>query len=200
MSLQHSIGILTNPGKEWESIRSNQESTSSLYLRHIILLALIPALSAFYGASEVGWQISDGEIVKLTHNSAAQLCLLFYAAMLCGLFIIGNFIDFLSTTYGADETKHKGLALATYAATPLFVIGITAVYPILWVNMAAGVIAICWAVYLLFEGIPILMEVPEDRGFMFASAVLTVGLVMLVGLLAISVVIWSIGVGPIYTN
>ena len=66
--------------------------------------------------------------------------------------------------------------------------------------MIAGVIAVCWSVYLLYEGLPILMKIPEDRGFIFASSVLTVGLCMLVGLLAISVVIWSIGFGPVYTS
>jgi hypothetical protein len=48
--------------------------------------------------------------------------------------------------------------------------------------------------------LPILMKIPEDRGFMFATSVLTAGLVMLVGLLAISVVIWSVGIGPEYVS
>ena len=200
MSLLHSIGILTHPDREWESIRSDQESTTKLYLGHVLVLALVPALSAYFGTTQVGWQIGEGEVVKLTQNSAAQLCILFYAAMLCGIFLIGKFIDFFSLTYGADESEHNGIVLASYTATPLFLVGIIAVYPVLWVNMIAGVIAICWSVYLLFEGLPILMKIPEERGFMFACSILTVGLVMLVGLLAISVVVWSVGIGPIYTS
>jgi len=200
MSLLHSIGILTHPDREWESIRSDQESTTKLYFGHVLVLALVPALSAYFGTTQVGWQIGEGEVVKLTQNSAAQLCILFYAAMLCGIFLIGKFIDFFSITYGADESEHNGVVLASYTATPLFLVGIIAVYPVLWVNMIAGVLAICWSVYLLFEGLPILMKIPEERGFMFACSILTVGLVMLVGLLAISVVVWSVGIGPIYTS
>jgi len=200
MSLLHSIGILTHPDREWESIRSDQESISKLYLGHVLLLALVPALSAYFGTTEVGWRIGDGEVVKLTQNSAAQLSILFYIAMLVGIFLIGKFIDLFSMTYGADESEHKGIVLAAYTATPLFLAGIFAAYPVLWVNMVAGTIAICWSVYLLYEGLPILMKIPEERGFMFASSVLTIGLVMLVGLLAISVVVWSLGVGPVYTN
>jgi len=200
MSLLHSIGILTHPDREWESIRSDQESTTKLYLGHVLVLALVPALSAYFGTTQVGWQIGEGEVVKLTQNSAAQLCILFYAAMLCGIFLIGKFIDFFSLTYGADESEHNGVVLAAYTATPLFLVGIIAIYPVLWVNMIAGVVAICWSVYLLFEGLPILMKIPEEQGFMFACSILTVGLVMLVGLLAISVVVWSVGIGPIYTS
>jgi hypothetical protein len=66
--------------------------------------------------------------------------------------------------------------------------------------MLVGLIAVAYAVYLLYEGLPILMKIPEDRGFMFASAVLTVGLVMFVGLLAITVVVWSVGIGPVYVS
>lgn len=66
--------------------------------------------------------------------------------------------------------------------------------------MLAGLVAIAYAVYLLYQGLPILMRIPEDRGFMFATAILTVGLIMFVALLAISVVIWSMGIGPIYVS
>ncbi|RMF12944.1 MAG: DUF1282 domain-containing protein, partial [Gammaproteobacteria bacterium] len=63
-----------------------------------------------------------------------------------------------------------------------------------------GLIGLAYALYLLYEGLPILMNIPEERGFMFASSVLTVGLVMLVGLLAITVIIWSVGFGPVYVS
>lgn len=200
MSLMHTLGILTHPDREWETIREEHESTSKLYLSHVILLALIPAAAAFYGTTVVGWQIGDGDTVRLSQNSAAQLCILFYAAMLSGIYLIGKFIDFFSMTYGVENAEPRGIVLAAYTATPLFLTGIIAVYPVLWVNMLAGIIAVCWSVYLLYEGLPILMKIPEERGFMFATSVLTVGLVMLVGLLAISVVIWSIGIGPEYIS
>jgi len=200
MSLLHTFGILTHPDREWESIRADHETTSRLYLGHVLLLALIPAGAAYYGTTVVGWQVGDGDTVRLSQSSAAQLCVLFYAAMLSGIYLIGKFIDFFSMTYGVDESEHRGIVLAAYTATPLFLMGIIAVYPVLWVNMIAGVIAVCWSVYLLYEGIPILMKIPEERGFMFASSVLTVGLVMLVGLFAISVVIWSVGIGPEYIS
>lgn len=200
MSLLHTFGILTHPDREWESIRQESESTTKLYLSHVILLALIPSAAAFYGTTVVGWQIGDGDVVRLSQSSAFQLCVLFYAAMLSGIYLIGKFIDFFSMTYGVEQSEHRGIVLAAYTATPLFLVGIIAVYPVLWVNMLAGIIAICWSVYLLYEGLPILMKIPEERGFMFATSVLTVGLVMLVGLLAISVVIWSVGIGPEYLS
>lgn len=200
MSLGHTMGLLTHPDTEWESIRKDSESVSRLYFQHILLLALIPAAAGFYGTTQVGWQIGDGQVIKLTSGSALQLCALFYAAMLVGIYIIGRFIDFFARTYGVREDNPKGVILAAYTATPVFLMGVIAAYPNVWVNMAVGLVAVAYSVYLLYEGLPILMKIPAERGFMFASSVLTVGLVMLVALFAISVVIWSVGVGPVYVS
>lgn len=73
MSLLHTIGILTHPDKEWESIRADHETTSRLYLGHVLLLALIPAGAAFYGTTQVGWTVAGSEPVKLTESSAAPV-------------------------------------------------------------------------------------------------------------------------------
>ncbi|WP_417518596.1 Yip1 family protein [Marinobacter sp.] len=198
MSLTHTFGLLTHPDQQWEAIRKESESVTRLYTGHVLLLALIPALAGFFGTTQVGWQIGDGQITRLSVSSALSLSILFYAAMLAGIFILGKFIDFFAATYDAVDQEPRGVAMAAYTATPMFLIGVIAAYPNIWVNMLAGLVAIAYAVYLLYEGLPILMKIPEDRGFMFATAVLTVGLVMFVALLAISVVIWSAGIGPVY--
>jgi hypothetical protein len=198
VSLGHALGIMTHPDLEWESIRRENETVSRLYLSHVIILAMIPAAAGYYGVTQVGWSIAGGDNVRLTQGSALQLCTLFYFALLAGVFIIGQFIDFFAKTFGVDNQTPRGAILAAYTSTPLFLVGFIAAYPNLWVNMIAGMIAIAYAVYLLYEGLPILMKIPPERGFIFASSVLTVGLVMLVGLFAITVIFWSVGVGPVY--
>lgn len=200
MSLTHTFGLLTNPNQAWEAIRRDSESVTRLYTGHVLLLALIPALAGFYGTSQIGWQIGDGQVTRLSISSALSLSVLFYAAMLAGIFILGKFIDFFAATYDAVGQTPRGIAMAAYTATPIFLIGVIAVYPNIWVNMLAGLVAIAYAVFLLYQGLPILMKIPEDRGFMFATAILTVGLIMFVALLAITVVIWSMGIGPIYVS
>lgn len=200
MSLAHTFGLLTHPDRQWEAIRKDSESVTRLYTGHVLFLALIPALAGFFGTSQVGWQIGDGQVTRLSVSSALSLSVLFYAAMLAGIFVLGKFIDFFAATYGAGDQSPRGITMAAYTATPIFLIGVIAVYPNIWVNMMAGLVAITYAVYLLYEGLPILMKIPEDRGFMFATAVLTVGLIMFVALLAISVVIWSMGIGPEYVT
>lgn len=199
MILNHVWGIFTHPDDEWATIRGEPNTLTRHYLTHALILAAIPAVCGFIGATQVGWSIGGSETVyKLTVESAAILCFLFYGAMVAGVVILGKFIDFLSETYQEEDHTPRGVALATYTTTPLFICGLIALYPVLWLDMIIGLIAISYAVYLLYEGVPILMSIPKEKGFIFASAIVTVGLVMFVGLLAITVIVWAIGVGPVY--
>ncbi|NKB63538.1 MAG: DUF1282 domain-containing protein [Gammaproteobacteria bacterium] len=82
----------------------------------------------------------------------------------------------------------------------MFLIGVCQVYPALWINFLFGLPALAYSVYLLYCGVPIVMEIPKEKGFIFASAVLAVCLVTLVGLLASTVILWSHGLGPSFVN
>jgi hypothetical protein len=200
MILQHTLGLFVHPGRQWQAITEQHPTTTKLYTHHIVLLALLPAVAAFIGTSQIGWAVGSQEIVKLTQNSAFNLCILFYFAMLSGVYILGKFIDFMAITYGVDDKARRGIELAAYAATPVFLSGAIAIYPIIWIDMLVGLVGVSYSVYLLYEGLPILMKIPKERGFLFASSVLTVGMVMFVALIATSIVLWSLGVGPVYTS
>ncbi len=65
--------------------------------------------------------------------------------------------------------------------------------------MLIGLPALAYSVYLLYSGLPTLMEIPTERGFLYASAVLAVGLVALVSLLAMTALLWGMGLQPVFT-
>ncbi len=200
MILNHVWGIFSHPDDEWLTIRSEPNTIKRHYLNHTLILAAIPAISAYIGSTQVGWKIGSSEkTYLLTSQSALMLCILFFGAMIVGVVVLGKFIDFLSQTFQEEDHTPRGIALATYTTTPLFICGLVALFPILWLDMIIGLIAVAYSVYLLYEGVPILMNIPRDKGFIFASAIVTIGLVMFVGLLAITVIVWSVGIGPVYT-
>lgn len=199
MILNHIWGIFAHPDEEWESIRAEPNTLSRHYFTHALLLAAIPAVCGYIGITQVGWTVGASDTVyRLTTESALFLCLLFYGAMIVGVIVLGKFIDFLAATFRGDDHTPRGIALATYTTAPLFLSGLIALYPVLWLDLIVGLVALAYSVYLLYEGIPILMDIPKERGFIFASAIVTIGMVMFVALLAITVIIWSIGLGPIY--
>lgn len=202
--LEHTLGIMLHPDKEWKAIRTERHSIAQVFVSHVPVLALIPCVSAYFGVTQVGWSIGDGEAVKLTAESALSLCVLTYIAMLMGVFILGEFINWMSRSYGvSDDAKmrsYEGTALAVYVTVPIFLAGIVGIYPEIWLVTTVLLIAASYSVYLIYEGIPILMNIPKERAFMYASSVITVGLVLLVIMIVGSVIMWGVGFGPVYID
>ena len=86
------------------------------------------------------------------------------------------------------------------ATAPLFMVGFAGLYPELWVVMTALLVGISYSVYLLYSGVPILMHMPEDKGFIYSSSVVTCGLVLLVILMTGSVLVWGLSGGPVFVH
>lgn len=198
--IQNVVGLFTHPARQWQQIRGEGSSLARLYLGHVLILAAIPALSAYIGTTQVGWQIGSRAPVMLTPSSALQMTILSYMAMIAGVAAMGAFIHWMSRTYDANPTFSQCVAFSAYTATPLFIAGLVALYPHLWLAMLVGTAAICYSVYLLYMGLPTFMDIPPDEGFLFSSSVLAVGLVLLVAIIAVSVIFWGMGVGPVYTS
>lgn len=202
--LQHTLGILFKPHAEWKAIREERSSFIQVFVSHVPFLALIPAVSAFIGVTQVGWTISEGQTIRLTAVSAASLCALTYIALLACVYFMGEFINWMSKTYGVKDDAamrhYEGTALAVYVSTPVLIAGLAAVYPSLWFVALVLGLAGAYSIYLIYEGIPILMNIPKDRAFMFATSVITVGLILIVTVMISTAVIWGMGLGPVFVD
>ena len=200
MFIQHIIGLFTDPTAEWEKIREQQKSSDRKGVGFVFVLAAIPAISGYIGTTQVGWRIGVGEPIRITGESAISIAIIYYLALIVGVFTIGWVIHLLGKAYEVVKPLPLCIALAAYTATPLFLIGIMEVYPVLWLNMLLGLPALAYTVYLLYSGLPIMMEIPAERGFLYSSAVLAVGLISLVSLLAMTALLWGMGLQPVFTN
>ena len=169
-------------------------------LIYLFIMALLPVIAWYYGVTVTGWQVADGEVVRLTPNSALWLVSLFYLAMVVSVCCIGYFVHWMSINYGAESSMLKGIFIVSYCATPMFIAGLVGFYPILWLDMLVGVLAVGHALYLLYVGIPIVMDIPKERGFLFASAILAVCLVILMAMMGATVILWDMGVMPVFTD
>jgi len=202
--LEHTLGIMLHPDREWKAIRNERHSFAQVFFSHVPILALIPCLSMYFGVTQVGWSIGDGDPVKLTSQSALMLCILTYFAMMAGVLVLGEFINWMSKTYGvsdnAERRHYEGTALAVYITTPVFLAGIVGLYPDPVIYSVVHILAGAYAVYLIYEGIPILMNIEKEQAFMYASSVVTIGLIMLVMVRVGSVIVWGLGVGPVYVD
>ena len=85
------------------------------------------------------------------------------------------------------------MVFAGYVATPLFLSGIVALYPLVWMCALVGTIALCYTGYLLYIGIPGFLNINRDEGTSFAGSTFAIGVLVLEVLLAATVILWGYG-------
>jgi len=195
MILNHIWGLYAHPKDEWQTIEKRHESL--MYsLMHILIVALIPAICGYYAAAHIGWTIGVGDPIKISQTSARLMAISMYCALVVGVFALAYLIQWMAKTFDSKPSFIQSLELAAYTATPMLMVGIAALFPVLWFVALAGLVAVSYSVYLLYSGVPIMMNIPEEKGFIYSSSVVTCGLVLLVGIMAFSVVMWTMGFGP----
>ncbi len=199
--IQHGLALLVQPHAAWRRVAQLKESSFNALALFPLIMAILPAVAWYYGTSRVGWTVGNAtDAIRLTDASATEISFLFYFVMIGSIAIIGYFIHWMSATYGANSTLIRGIVIAGLTCTPLFVAGLVGFYPLLWLDLLIGVVALSWSTYLLYLGIPIVMNIPEERGFLFSSAIIAIALVIFVGILVVTIIAWEYGFAPQFTD
>jgi len=199
--IQHGLALLVQPHTAWQRVTQLPSASFNKLALFPVIMALLPAVAWYYGTSRIGWTVGSSEdAIRLTESSAFEISVLFYFVMISSVAIIGYFIHWMSATYGANSSLTKGIVIAGLTCSPLFMTGLVGFYPLLWVDLLIGVVALSWATYLLYLGIPIVMNIPEERGFLFSSAIIAIALVIFVGILVVTVMLWEYGFAPEFTD
>ena len=121
------------------------------------------------------------------------LAVLFYAVMLAGVAVMGRVIWWMARSYPQRPSLKRCMVFAGYVATPLFLSGLVALYPLVWLCALVGTVALLYTGYLLYLGIPTFLGINKEEGLSFASSTLAIGVLVLEVLLAITVILWGYG-------
>lgn len=190
--------LLTRPDRAWTAIRQDEERNSANYLPYLLLFALLPAVCLFIGTHWVGWSLVEEERIRLEAISALQLSVLLYLATLSGVFIMGYFLRYMSRTFEARPTLNQCIGFIAYACTPFFLAGIAALYPARWLAILVLALACAHAAYLIYVGLPRFMRIDNQQGFLYASSMIGVGLLVIVTILVSMILFWSYTLQPDY--
>jgi len=198
--IAHVFGLLISPNDTWKKISAEDNTISGHLLGYVLILAAIGPVAGYYGTTTVGWQIGTREAVKLSSESALTISVMYYFMTVLAVIGLGLLVQWMAKTYKGDCIIGRAISLAGYTATPIFLIGIAEIYPVLWINLVIGLPALAYTVYLLYSGVPIMMKVTEDKGFLMSSALLGLGMVALVSMMGAMALAWGMGFQPQFVN
>jgi hypothetical protein len=157
--VQRVINILTKPKEEWLVIANEQPNTMKLVGGYALILALIPALSAFIKYGIIGSSFMGYTTRSI--GSGIQFGLVQLLTALIGVYLLAWVIDSLAPSFYSQKNFGRSLQLAVYASTPQWIAGIL----ILFSTTSSMLITLfgLYAIYLLAVGLPVIKGTPKDK-------------------------------------
>jgi len=191
--MNHIWGLLAHPNQEMREIKNENESVSHHYTHHVLIMAAIPVICAFIGTTQLGWNLGAGRTIQLSLFTGIALAVVFYLLILGGVAVMGKVIHWMARDYPQRPSLQRCTVFAGYVATPLFLSGLVALYPLVWLCLLVGALAMVYTGYLLYVGIPMFLNIDREESLRFSGSTLAIGILVFEVLLALTVVIWGYG-------
>ncbi|RUO43795.1 hypothetical protein CWE15_00925 [Aliidiomarina taiwanensis] len=195
MILNHVWGLYAHPRKTWQLIQQRHEGLVPPAI-HLLLIALIPVLCAYYASTHLGWHVAPGKHMFIAKPSAFIMASFMYLGLVLTPCALAYITTRLGQVYIVQVTYSQALAVLAYAATPVYMAGLAALNPQLWFIACVFLGGLAYSIYLLYSGLPTLFSISAEHGFVYASAVLMVSLIFLVALVMLTIIAWTNGLTP----
>lgn len=165
--------LMLQPRETWPRIADEPATTAGLYTGYLMLLALIPAVCGFIGMSLIGVG-GFGVTFRVPVVAGLGHMVVSYVLSLAGIFVLGLLIDALAPTFGGSKSPIQALKVAVYASTAALLGGVFSLVPSLAV---LGLLAAAYSIYLLYTGLPVLMNSRPEKTAAYTAVVVVAGIV-----------------------
>ena len=190
------LDVIVQGSALFTHLRTESASTIVIVLKDLLPLALIPPILLFIGSRFSGWQIGAQEAIYLDIETLVLVSASYFACLAIGFIGFLILMRWMAPTYDASRDINRHLTLVATVGTPMVIGSIAHLYPHVFINMVAIIPALMWSMYLLYRGVPKLLDTTPQQGMLMASVLVGVVLVAAVTLLCVSVVLWTLGYGP----
>ncbi|MGH8800969.1 MAG: Yip1 family protein [Casimicrobiaceae bacterium] len=150
--------MVLQPRGEWAKIAAERSSVHSIYTGWIMILAAI------------------GPIALLVSTHSLRLAVAEYVLWLIITFLLAQIVDALAPTFGGSRDFVASLKLTAYSLTVAWLAGIFYLFGasgvVLWL------IAMVYAFYTFFLGVPVLKKASADRALPFTLVIVLCAFVL----------------------
>ncbi len=156
--------MLLDPLAEWARIEQEAGDPAYVLSRYVAVLALVPAVFGFIGASLIGVIVPGAGVVRAPIFGGLFGAIFGYAMACVTVLLLGLMIDLAAPSFGGRRDFDSAFKLAVYSFTPVWLAGIFLVLPGLRFLVLTG----CYGAYLVWLGLPRLIKTPEEKSRSFA--------------------------------
>jgi hypothetical protein len=153
--------MLLDPSAEWLAIERESGDPAYLLSRYVAVLALIPAVFGFIGASVVGMVVPGAGLVRASLFDGCFGAIFGYALAFGIVLVLALIIDLLAPLFGGRKDFDSAFKLAVYSYTPVWLTGIFLLLP----GLRFLILLSFYGAYVLALGLPRLMKSPVPKAY-----------------------------------
>jgi hypothetical protein len=180
--VQRVMDISLKPKDTWQVIKSEPATIKDLYTSYAVPLAAITPIASFIGFSLIGFSMLTMRY-RVPFVTGLSHAIVSYALSLVGIYVVAQIIDALAPSFGSQKNLINAMKVAVYSYTPSWVAGVLLIIPAL---SPITVLVSLYSLYILYLGLPELMETPQDKamGYFVVSIVVSVLVFIIVGVVS----------------
>ena len=167
--------ILLTPKTEWPVIEREPGDAAYLFTNYVAILAAIPVVCGFIGMSLIGVSTMVGTM-RVGIVSGLVWAVVQYLLTFVMVYVTAFIIDALAPTFGGRKNFDNALRLAAYFPTPFWILGLFALIPALSFLQILGL----YGFYLLWTGLPPLMNASQEKSLIYTAAIIVAAIVIYV--------------------
>ncbi len=188
---------LYQPIESFRQLSEADPSPLGVLFRYSLWLLVLPPVFSLIGASNFGWRLGAAEPLMLSNRALLLVSAGYFVVLVFGLLSTALISRWMAATYGASTSLGRHVALITIVGEPLAVGSLAHLFPDVFVNILIIIPTMIWSMFLLYKGIPIALGITSEKGMLMASSLVGWLLVAAVSLLGLSMMLWTLGVGPL---
>ena len=164
--------MILTPKTEWDVVAAENTPPAQIATGYVLPLAAAYAVAGFIGTALILGMF--GGALGIGFALMAAIYHLVMAIVM--VFVLGFIIDALAPTFGGQKNFNQAVKVAAYSYTPIWVLSILGLIP--WLGLLISLLAIGFAIYLLYLGLPRVMHSPPDKTAGYTAVVIIVGIVV----------------------
>lgn len=166
--------MLKQPTDAWLEIKEEPATPGQLYLRYVLPLSAIPPVARMVGMTVIGVSFL-GVRYRSPLLNVIGYGIVSYILSLVALYVAAIVADTLAPYFGGRKNMVQALKLVTYSSIPYWIGGMFLFIPGL---APLATIVSLYGCYLLFKGLPILMEAPRANVPLYFLALLALAVIL----------------------
>ena len=145
--------ISMSPTASWDDIKTQVLTERELLSNYLVFIAAIPAISGLLGLIFMGENFFR----------AVFWAVLFFGFALLGVYLTAKAMNFLATSFNAEQNTQTYFKLTAFSATPIFLSGIFFLIPPIYGLSLLGL----YGFYLFWIGFHRIVICPREEQFNF---------------------------------